>query len=150
MELRDVLLFFHILGAAGWIGGGAFGVFVMGRFAKAGGPDKGRALEFMLEKATPYGIVVVLLTVLGGVGLVVTQEQWGWGDTFVWFGIVAIIVEGTWESVVHRKKDEALIEAIKEDSPNRLEKLKSWYRTAWVSVAILLVALWAMVTELDF
>lgn len=150
MDLRDVLLFFHILGAAGWIGGGAFGIFVMGRFAKAGGAQNGRALEFMLDRATPYGIVVFLLTVLGGVGLVVTQEQWGWDDTFVWFGIGAVIVEGTWEAVVARKKDEALIEALKKDLPNRLSVLKSWHRTAWVDVAILLVALWAMVTKLQF
>ena len=150
MELRDVLLFFHIVGAAGWIGGGAFGIFVMGRFAKAGGSDKGHALEFMLDKAKPYGVVVFLLTVLGGVGLVLTQEQWGWSDTFVWFGIGAIILEGTWEATVARKKDEALIDSLKEESPNRLALLRSWYRTAWVDVAILLAALWAMVTKLDF
>ncbi len=150
MELRDVLLFLHILGAAGWIGGGAFGIFVMARFAKAGGEERGRSMEFMLEKATPYGIVVFLLTVLSGVGLVLTQERWGWGDTFVLFGIGAIIVEGTWESAVARKKDQALIDAVKNDSPNRLAVLRSWYRTAWVDVTILLVALWAMVTKLDF
>lgn len=150
MELRDVLLFLHIVGAAGWIGGAAFGIFFMGRVAKAGGSEKGHTLEFILDKAKPYGITVFLLTVLGGVGLVLTQEQWGWTDTFVWFGIGAIVIEGTWEGIVASKKDEALIDAVKNDSPNRLSLLRSWNRTAWVDVSILLVALWAMVTKLQF
>lgn len=145
-----MLLFIHIAGAAGWIGAGAFGVFLTGRIGKAGGAERGHALEFMLEKAAPYAITVFLLTVLAGIGLVLTQDQWGWGDTFVWFGIGAVLIEGTWEGIVARRKDQALVDAIKNDSPDRLAVLRSWSRTAWVDVAILLVAVFAMVTKLQF
>jgi hypothetical protein len=150
MGVRDVLLFVHILGAAAWIGAGTFGVYSLRRIGKEGGEERGRTFEFILDKATPYGVVVFLLTVLAGVGLVFTQDQWGWGDTFVLIGIGGVVVEGIWEATVARKKDKALLEALTGASPDRLAVLRTWSQTAWVDVTILLVALWAMVTKLDF
>jgi hypothetical protein len=146
--VEDVLLFVHIAGAAGWIGGGVFGAYSIGRLAKAGGASNGRAMEVIVEKAGVYFTIMFVLVVGAGVGLVLIEDEWGWGDTFIWFGIGAIVLSGVWQGLVAGKSDQRLLDAVKNESPNRLAVLGTWRRTAWVDVAILLVALWAMVTKL--
>ena len=148
MDLRDVLVFLHVLGAAGWIGGGLFGVFAMTRLAQSGGAGVGQALENLFEKAGVYFTIMFLLVVGAGVTLVLTEDQWTWGDTFVWFGIGGIILSGVVQGLFASKKDQALVEAVKADSPDRPAIFASWRRTAWIDTAILVVVLWAMVTKL--
>lgn len=150
MELNDVLLFIHILGAAGWIGGGIFGVFAIGRLAQAEGEGVGGALEGLMEKAGTYFTVMFLLVVGAGVAMVLTGDQWSWGDTFVWFGIGGIILSGVVQGLVARKRDAALIESVKSNSPDRASVLSSWRKTSWIDAAILVAVLWAMVTKLEF
>lgn len=148
MELRDILLFIHIVGAAGWIGGGLFAVFGFSRLANEGGQGNGTAMETIVEKAGVYFTIMFILVVGAGVALVLTEDQWGWGDTFVWFGIGGIILSGAWQGLVAGKKDTALVEAVKTDSPDRASILRSWRATSWVDVGILLVIVWAMITKL--
>ncbi len=150
MSLNDVLVFIHVLGAAGWIGGGIFGVFAIGRLAQSEGEGVGGALETLMEKAGAYFTVMFVLVVGAGVALVLTEERWGWGDTFVWFGIGGIILSGVFQGLVARKKDTAMIEAVKNNSPDRGAVLSSWRKTSWIDAAILVVVLWAMVSKLEF
>ena len=145
--MEDVLLFVHVFGAAGWIGGGLFGVYSTRRLARVGGEGNGRALELIFERASAYFCTMFVLVVGAGVGLVVLQDEWGWDDAFVWVGIIAIVFSGVWQGLVASKKDTRLLEAVKTDSPNRASVFRSWQSTAWVDLAILLVALWAMVTK---
>lgn len=148
MELRDILLFLHILGAAGWIGGGMFGLFGFGKLAAVGDQASGKAMETIVEKATPYFTTVFLLVVVPGVALVLTQDQWGWGDTFVLVGIGGIVLSGVWQGLVAGKRDKAMVEALASGSPDKESAVKSWRQTNWVDLAILLVVLWAMVAKL--
>ena len=150
MDLRDLLLFLHILGAAGWIGVATFAYFFFGQSAKVGGEESGSNMEFFMEKVRDYGIVVVPLVVLSGVGLVLAEEQWTWSDTFVWVGIGAVVATGIWEGAYARRRDEALVAAVKKDGSDRSVRRRRWIQTFWVEVAILLVALWAMITKLQF
>ncbi len=142
-------MFIHIVGVAGWIGGGLFGMYAAGRLAGQGGSSNGRAMETLFEKAGIYFTIMFLLVVGSGVALVMTQEQWGWSDTFIWFGIGAIVLSGVWQGVYASKADTRLVEAVKSESPDRQRLLAAWRRTAWVDVGILLVAVWAMVTKLS-
>lgn len=144
-----MLLYLHILGAAGWIGIATFAYLYFGQLAKSGGEETGTNMEIFMEKVREYGIVVIPLVVLSGVGLVLTQDQWSWGDTFVWVGIGAVVATGIWEGAYSRRRDEALVEAVKEDTPDRMARRRRWIQTYWVEVAILLVALWAMITKLQ-
>ena len=105
-------------------------------------------MEIIVEKAGVYFTVVFLLVLLPGIGFVLTEESYGWGDTFVWFGIGAIVLSGAWQGLVGGKSDEKLLAAVKNDSPDRLAILGSWWRTAFVDLGILLIALWAMVVKL--
>ena len=148
MDLRDVLLFFHILGAAGWIGVATFAYLYFGQLAKAGGEEPASVMKFFMENIRQYGIVVIPLVVLSGIALVLTEDQWSWSDTFVWVGIGAVVATGVWEGAYSRRRDEALVEAVRHDDPDRLTRRRRWIQTFWVEVAILLVALWAMVTKL--
>lgn len=124
-------------------------MFGLGRLAAEGGISNGRAMEILVEKAGVYFGVMFALVVVGGVGLVITQDQWSWGDTFIWVGIGAVVLSGAWQGLFASKADARLLEAVKSDGPDRHRVLSAWRRTAWVDVAILLVALWAMVTKLN-
>jgi uncharacterized membrane protein len=148
--MKDVLLFLHIVGAAGWIGGGMFGVYGTGRLAKAGGASNGRALEIIVEKAGVYFTIMFLLVVGAGVGLVFIDDQWGWGDKFIWVGVGAVVASGVWQGLVAGKADQRLLESIKSEDPARIAILGAWRRTAWVDVFILLVAIWVMVAKPSF
>ncbi len=148
MELREVLVFAHTLGVAGWIGGGLFGVFAVGKLAQSGGQGVGDALENLFEKAGAYFTVMFVLVVGSGVTLVFTEEQWTWGDTFVWVGIGGIILSGAVQGLIAAKKDRALVESVKADGPDRANTLASWRKTSWIDAAILIAVLWAMVVKL--
>lgn len=150
MDLGDTLLFLHIIGAAGWIGGATFAYFYLGQLAKEGGADRGHNMESYMDRLRQYGTVAIPLVLLTGVGLVFTEDQWSWEDTFVWVGIGAIVVSGIWQGAYAKKKDEALVESVKSEDSDRLGRLRRWNQTFWIEVAIVLIALWAMVTKLDF
>lgn len=107
-------------------------------------------MELIVEKAGVYFTIMFVLVVGAGIGLVFTQEEWGWGDRFIWVGIGAIVLSGVWQGLVAGKSDKKLLDAVKKESPERVAILSSWRKTAWVDVAIILVALWAMVTKLAF
>lgn len=146
--MRDVLLFLHIAGVAGWIGGGMFGIYAGGQLAKAGGESGGRALEIIYERATVYYGTVFVLVVGSGVGLVLSEDAWGWGDTFIWIGIGAIVLSGIWEGLFGRTSGETLIKELKASGTASSATVKKWRFVGWADIAILLVAVWAMVTKI--
>lgn len=148
MDVADTLLFLHIMGAAGWIGGATFAYYYLGQLAKEGGAERGRSMESYTDRLRQYGAVAIPLLLLTGVGLVLTEDQWSWSDAFVWVGIGAVVVTGLWQGLYGRKRDDALVESVKTEDAGRLTQLRGWNQTFWVEVAIVLVALWAMVTKL--
>lgn len=148
MDLREVLVFLHVLGAAGWIGGGLFGIFATGRLAQSGGAGVGAALEDLGKRASLYFGTMFLLVVGAGVALVLTEDQWSWTDAFVLFGIGGVVLSGVFQGLVASKKDAAVVEAVKSDSPDRMVVIKAWRKTSWIDAAILIVVLWAMVVKL--
>ena len=139
MDLGDVLLFFHIIGAAGWIGGATFAYFYLGQLAKDGGAENGRNMESFMERLRQYGAVAIPLLLLTGIGLVLTEDQWSWNDNFVWVGIGAVVLTGIWQPAYARNKDEALVKAVKTEARDRLKRLHRWNQTFWIEVAIVLV-----------
>jgi len=63
-------------------------------------------------------------------------------------GSGAILLSGIWRGLCARNADSRLLDAVKTESPDRVAVLASWRRTAWIDVAIILFAVWAMVAKL--
>jgi uncharacterized membrane protein len=144
--MRSWLLIFHILGAAGWIGGGLFSWFASNLLAR-NASSTGTAARLIAGSADRYFGPVAVVTLLTGIALVWTQDAWGWTDTFVLVGIGVFVFSAVWEPLVASKAEERLLAAI-ESGDGAGPALGAANRVALVDVGVLLVALWAMVVKL--
>lgn len=148
--MGDVVLFIHVAGAAGWVGGSLFEIVALGRLVEAGGEANGRALELVFKGADVFFAIMFVLVVGTGLTLVISEDQYAWTDSFIWVAIGAIVVSSIWQGLVASKSDKRLIEALKTGSGGSSVSVSRWRWRAWVDVGIILVALWAMVTKLSF
>lgn len=144
--MRDWLLIFHILGAAAWIGGGLHSWFSYTQLARAA-ETSGSSLVTLSKSADRYFGPVAVLTLLTGVVLVLTEDAWGWGDTFVIIGLGVFLFSAVWQPLVSSKVEKRLLDA-SEGRGSLGAAMGAFHRTAMVDVAVLLVALWAMVVKL--
>lgn len=144
--MRDWLLIFHILGAAGWIGGGLYTWYASNQLAR-NSDTAGNAARILAGGADRYFAPVAVVTLLTGLALVWTQEAWGWTDTFVLIGIGVFVVSGVWQPLVASKAEERYLVAM-ESGEGISEATGALNRAALVDLGILLVALWAMVVKL--
>ena len=136
----------HILGAAGWIGGGLYSWFASNQLARNSGPN-GNAARLIAGSADRYFGPVAVVTLLTGIALVWTQEAWGWSDAFVLIGIGVFVFSAAWQPLVASKAQERLLAAI-DSGDGAGPALGAANRVALVDVGVLLVALWAMVVKL--
>jgi hypothetical protein len=145
--MHDSLLFLHIVGVAGWLGGGLHAFYTYSQIARMGAPAGGEALRGLEKKSGVYFGVTSGLVLLSGVGLVLTSDAFGWTDGFVLIGLGAFILSGVLQSALGRKANQRLTEAATTGSGIDTA-VKSWqFGSAW-DLVILLVVIWAMVTKL--
>ena len=143
--MRNWLLIFHILGAAAWLGGGLYSWFSWAALAKD--VESRHGIVTLAEKADRYFGPAAVVTLLTGITLVLTEEAWGWGDTFVIIGLTVFLISAVWQPLVSAKVQKRLLAAV-EGGGDMGAALGTFHRTAVVDVGILLVALWAMVTKI--
>ena len=145
--MRNFLLFLHILGAAGWLGGGLYGFQTFTQVARIGPPAGGDSLKELEKRGRVYFGVTSGLVFLSGVALVLTSDAFGWTDGFVLIGLGAFILSGVVQSLVGKKANERLTEAATTGSGIE-PAVRSWqFASAW-DLAILFVVVWAMVTKI--
>jgi uncharacterized membrane protein len=144
--MREGLLFLHIIGAAGWIGGGLHGWFSQTQLAR-NASTSGRALQTLTAAADRYFGPVATLTLLSGIALVWTQDAWSWNDTFVLVGIGVFVFSAAFQPLVASKTEKRLLEAVEAGSGIE-PAMKATHRVFAVDIAVVLVALWAMVAKL--
>lgn len=144
--MRNWLLFFHIFGATGWIGGGLYGWISTTQLARNPGRI-GKSLEIIASAGGRFFGPFVGLTVLSGIALVWTQEAWGWSDAFVLIGLGAVVFSGAWQPLVAQKADTALIEKASAGGDTSRE-LVAFNRSAVIELAVLLFVMWSMVFRL--
>ncbi len=144
--MDDALLIIHIFGAAGWIGGGLYVYFIYPRLAAKGGEGAPAVAEINATGDKFFGVVAGLV-LLSGIGLVLTSDAYGWSDAFVWVGIGVFVASGVWQGLVASKVDERLVAAVSGDSGDLKSEISAWRRVGFFDVAIVLIALWAMVTK---
>jgi uncharacterized membrane protein len=145
--MRDFLLFLHILGAAGWIGGGLFALYAYPAVARSGPPAAAAILESFEKRSGPYFGITSGLVLLSGIALVLTSDAFGWGDTFILIGLGAFLVSAVVQSTVGGKANKRLAAAA-ESGSGISEAVSSWRQISLIDVAVLLVVVWAMITKL--
>jgi uncharacterized membrane protein len=145
--MRDGLLFLHILGAAGWLGGGLFGAFAYPAVARSGPPAAAGILAVFEKRGGAYFGVTSGLVLLSGIGLVITSDAFGWSDTFVLIGLGAFLLSGIIQATVGGRANKRLAAAA-ESGTDIDEAVSSWRQISLVDIAVLLVVVWSMVTKL--
>src|SRR5512145_1478565 len=104
--MRDFLLFLHIVGAAGWIGGGLFAMFAYPAVARSGPPAAASILKGFEKRSGAFFGITSGLVLLSGIALVLTSDAFGWGDAFVLIGLGAFLISGLVESTMGRRVNE--------------------------------------------
>jgi len=92
MHITETLLVFHVLSAATWIGASFYNAFLGPRFAAAGGPAAVAWIKAVGEAALKFFMPAAVLTLLTGIGLVLSDDAFDWGDLFVSIGLAVVIV----------------------------------------------------------
>lgn len=145
--MHDFLLFLHIVGVAGWLGGGLHAFYAYSQIARMGAPAGGETLKGLEKKSGMYFGVTSGLVILSGVGLVLTSDEFGWTDGFVLIGLGAFILSGVLQSAFGKKANQRLTEAATTGSGIDVA-VRSWqFGSAW-DLVILSIVVWAMVTKL--
>lgn len=141
--VRALLLTLHIVGVAGWLGGGLFSSISFASLARTIGLKP--VLDLSASLGGKFFGTAVGLVVLSGVGLVLTSDAYGWGSGFVLVGIGVVLADGVLEGAVFGPRLKRLAAAGE-------ERTDTYVRTLAVSsaihVALLLLALWSMVVRL--
>ena len=141
--MRDGLLTIHILAAAAWIGGGLFATVSFTRLAESIGLKRLAALDNAI--GTKFFGTSVVLVLLSGVGLVLTEDSFGWTDAFVLIGIAVIVIDGILEGVIFGPALKRLSEADEEDPAAFSRKLT---QSGVIHLVLLAFAVWAMVSKI--
>ena len=144
--MNDILLFLHILGAAGWIGAGLYTYFIFPRIARKGAEGR-PAITEMASSADRFFGPAAGLVLLTGIGLVLESDLYGWSDTFVWVGISVFVLSAIWQPLVASKAEDRVMSAVAGEGAIG-PAISAWRRVGLFDVAIVLIALWAMVVKL--
>lgn len=144
--MREFLLVLHILGAAGWVGGGLYGWFAYTQLA-TNASTSGSALRTLAERADRFFGPIAVTTLVTGIALVWTQDAWSWTDTFVLIGIGVFVFSAGFQPLVASKNEKRLL-AVVDEGGDVGPALRSSHRGFAIEMAVLVVAVWAMVTRL--
>lgn len=145
--MRDLLLFLHIVGVAGWLGGGVYATYTYSTLARMEPEAAGPAFQRLKKLEDRFFGPVSGLVLLSGIGLVLVSEAFGWGDGFVIIGLVAFVLAAIINATFGRRNTERLIEASSSGSGVD-QALRTWQRGSVWDYVILGVVIWAMVTKL--
>ncbi|MGH2710890.1 MAG: DUF2269 family protein [Actinomycetota bacterium] len=87
MDLYEVLLFVHILGAAVWVGGSIMLGFISSRVEKTGDAQYRARFAQSAGVVGPVIGISALLLLGTGIGMVLDSEAVELGQTWVWLGL---------------------------------------------------------------
>lgn len=145
--MRDGLLWLHIVGVAGWLGGGVYAFITYSALTRMEPEAAGPTVQRLHKVEDRFFGPVSGLVLLSGIGLVLTSDAFGWGDAFVLIGLGAFVISAIIGSTVGKRSGERLAEATGTGSGVGAA-LKSWQRVTLVDFLILAVVIWAMIVKL--
>ncbi|HEX9864178.1 MAG TPA: DUF2269 family protein [Acidimicrobiia bacterium] len=144
MQLARWLLFLHICGAIVYIGGNIL-LQILALRAKR----DGHINSFMdtLSSSSTGIAVAAVLTILTGIGLVVTVEPWTFATGFVLIGMATVLVSGIADSLYLQMRARRIAALIDEqpDSPEIGALLGGVTRGAGAVDILFILTIWAMV-----
>ncbi|MGH8948537.1 MAG: hypothetical protein ACRDXF_06710, partial [Acidimicrobiia bacterium] len=140
--MRDGLLFLHIVGVAGWLGGGVYALYTYSALATMEPAAAASAFQRLKKVEDGFFGPASGLVLLSGVGMVLTSEAFGWGDAFVLIGLSAFLISAILGATIGKRNSKRLLEAASTGSGVN-DALRSWrFGTTWDFV-ILAVVIWA-------
>ena len=90
--MTEVLLVIHVLSAVAWLGGGFFNGFIGPRMAKVGGETALNWIRTAIDAASKYFIPAGLVTLLSGIGLVLSDDAYDFSMAFVGIGLAVAVI----------------------------------------------------------
>ena len=110
--MTETLLVIHVLLAAAWLGAGFYSGFLGPRFVAAGGEAAGTWIKSVAAAGTRYFMPIGILTLLTGIGLVLSNDAYDWGDVFVIIGLSAIVITTLMGAVINGPQGKTATEAV--------------------------------------
>jgi uncharacterized membrane protein len=129
-----VLLVIHIVSVIAWFGGGLAAVFLQSRMVGAGGSSAVAFLQANEAMGKAYFPVAAILTLLSGIGLVLTSDEaYSFGSGFVMLGILIFLISAIGNSTYAGRRDAVAMAAFEsgDDAGGKAAVAsKSWFITA--------------------
>lgn len=141
--MERVLLVIHVVSVIAWFGGGLASVFIQSRMVRTGGSTAVAFLQTNEAMGKAYFPVAAVLTLLSGIGLVLTSDDaYGFGSWFVILGILIFLVSAVGHSAYAGRRDAAAVTAFEsgDDAGGRAAVAsKSWFISAELTLLALTV-----------
>lgn len=146
MRFHAWLLTLHIAAAAVYVGGSILLNHMAIQARRARKPEAFLKTVQAFSKSIGTGGILTLLT---GIGLVVTVESWTFTSLFVLIGLGAVVVSATTESFHFQKRIDATASLVtkRPHSPDIPAHLKRITRSALAVNVLFLFTIWAMVAK---
>lgn len=147
--MRDTLLIIHIVAVSLWLGGSVMNGLLNVRLASTGNLSAQAVLARVEENlGTTFYAPVAILTLLTGIGLVLGDEAYSFGDVFVSAGFLAIIVAAVLGPTKFTPLGERMAEAFEAgDAEAGQAASREISRWSALDVGLILIALALMVIK---
>lgn len=147
--MEETLLVIHILSAAAWIGAGLFFGYAGPRFREIGGPAVSGWVRVALGAIPRFVAPAAVLTALSGAVLVLVEDEYGWGDAFVWIGLTVFVVVLAIGLGWNAPKMRTALAALESgDMPTVAAAMRNVFYAGVVIIVLLVFAEFAMVFRL--
>lgn len=137
--MQETLLIIHILAAAAWLGGALLTIYVGPKVDAAGGEGAIAWARLGKDLSMRFFNPATILTLLTGLGLVMTSEAFDWEDTFVTVGLGAIVVAAIIGMGVMAPARNRMLAALQEGDLGMVGRSGAKLRTSSIIVAAVLV-----------
>jgi hypothetical protein len=150
MDLRDVLIVFHIAAAGTWLGANVVQAVVPGLAARQSAETAAGWFRITGQLSKTLYIPAAILILLSGVWLVLLDDSFGFGSIFVTIGFAMVVIGALLGSFVFGPGSERAAEAIESADESRIKSaVGRLARFGMVDTLLLLLTITAMVLRLD-
>jgi hypothetical protein len=144
--LHNVLLVIHVLSVIVWLGAGIGATYIGSRLTAEGGEIAIKWLRLGETMGPRLFGPASGLTLLSGIGLVLTTDAYGFGSLFVILGMTVWIVVAIGNGAYAGRQEKKLLKATEEgDDPTRRETMGALSRFVAVEYILLVAVVIAMI-----